>query len=533
MSSFDYTSMPIEPAKNEIRLLDIRPCIGDSENLAPPSHTSTSIDERWQPRIQCSMRRVCLDDSPEYTALSYMWGDQEDRKLILLHDMEVSVTRNLENALYHLCRTSVTTMWVDALCINQSDDGEKSEAVQQMQRVYQDATHVSVWLGPSGDDSDFALEAMNEIGKEACDVDFLDIPLSGLFAPASECSDRHMALAKSVQARISVDLIRHFEAIARLTYRPWWFRVWVFQELVLARDATFACGFSTITFSRFAAALILSSVVRLGVMEDFEPDDIEDSTNGPWFHRLLATTPRQRPITMVGARRHYHRNPNPRRTLIHILRASNSTSVASDHLEVTKPVDRIFGMLGFASDADQLGIRPDYSKSCEAAYTDAARALLQHGHTDILALSQFPKKLSGVPKWVPDWTAIIHEPCGGVLADAHFTASSKLSVCSPTVSTTLDASGLIALNGCRIDTITEVGTPWVPAIVGFTKDWAKSTIYISEIEYFCKISDLLACPIYKSALQREEAVWRIPCGDMDRLGRNGRARARSSGPDVL
>jgi Heterokaryon incompatibility protein (HET) len=384
MSSFDYASMPIDPAKHEIRLLDIQPRGGDSSNIAPDLQTSISTDERWHPRVQCSMRRACLDDSPEYIALSYAWGNPNDMCLILLDNMEFSVRVNLESALYHLCRSSVTTMWVDALCINQSDDGEKSEAVQEMKRVYEDAAHVIVWLGPSGDDSDVALQTMNEIGEEACDTDFLDILLAGLMAPGAECSARHAALAQFAFDRMS---LRLFEAIARLTYRPWWFRVWVFQELVLARDVTFACGFSTITFPRFAAALILCSMIRLVEMEDLGPEDFAHPINGPIFQRLLATRPRQRPTTMVGARRQYHRDPSSRKTLIHILRACNSASIALDNLEATNPADRIFGMLGLASDADQLGIRPDYSKSCQAVYTEVARTLIQHGHTDTLVFS--------------------------------------------------------------------------------------------------------------------------------------------------
>jgi hypothetical protein len=47
MSSFDYVSMPIEPAKHEIRLLDIQPCGGDSRNIAPDLQASISTDERW------------------------------------------------------------------------------------------------------------------------------------------------------------------------------------------------------------------------------------------------------------------------------------------------------------------------------------------------------------------------------------------------------------------------------------------------------------------------------------------------------
>jgi Heterokaryon incompatibility protein (HET) len=90
--------------------------------------------------------------------------------------MEVSISAILECALFHLSHASVgITLWVDALCINQSDDGEKSEAVQQMKAIYQDAIHVVVWLGPSDKDSDLALEVMDQLGKEACDIGFWDI----------------------------------------------------------------------------------------------------------------------------------------------------------------------------------------------------------------------------------------------------------------------------------------------------------------------------------------------------------------------
>jgi Heterokaryon incompatibility protein (HET) len=533
MSSFDYASMPIEPAKHEIRLLDIQPCSGDSENIAPHSHTFTPIDKRPCPRIQCSMRRVCLDDGPKFTALSYTWGDPdlEDRGLILLDDVEVSVTPNLESALLHLRQASATTtLWVDALCINQSDNGEKSEAVQQMKRVYQDATHVIVWLGPSGDDSDVALQIMNEIGKEACDIAFLDIPRETLLDATSSDSGQLATLYKFVEERMS---IRPSGAIARLTHRLWWSRVWVLQELVLARDVTFTCGFSTISFSRFAAAIILYSLNRLALVDSVQPEDLAHPIKGPQLRRILALATKQRPGAMVGARRKYHGDPDSRRTLIQLLRASTSVSSALDSLEAKDCRDKIFGMLGLASDADQLGIRPDYSTPCQTVYTDAARTLLQHGHTDILVFSQFPKMHSDLPEWVPDWTSTIQEPCGGCIADACFSASGKRVVCCPTVSISLDAFRLIALNGCRVDTLAEVGKPWLPTIVGYAHDWPQSAIFVSEIESFCGKSDLLACPIYESAQKRKEAVWRIPCGDMDRLGPLGRARARSSGPDVL
>jgi Heterokaryon incompatibility protein (HET) len=112
---------------------------------------------------------------------------------------------------------------VDALCINQSDDEEKSEAVQQMKRIYQDATQAIVWLGPSGEDSDSALEVMNQIGKESYDIGSRDVQREGRPKGWSNDNEPYAIAQRLVKEKLSLDL--PFEAIARLTLRPWWFRV--------------------------------------------------------------------------------------------------------------------------------------------------------------------------------------------------------------------------------------------------------------------------------------------------------------------
>lgn len=41
-------------------------------------------------------------------------------------------------------------IWIDALCINQDDDEEKGIQVQMMDRIFQEAKRVAVWLGVGG-----------------------------------------------------------------------------------------------------------------------------------------------------------------------------------------------------------------------------------------------------------------------------------------------------------------------------------------------------------------------------------------------
>jgi len=62
-----------------------------------------------------------------YEALSYVWGSAESAAHIKVNGRAVRVTPNLFSALNSLrYDTRVRSLWVDALCINQDDDYEKS-----------------------------------------------------------------------------------------------------------------------------------------------------------------------------------------------------------------------------------------------------------------------------------------------------------------------------------------------------------------------------------------------------------------------
>ncbi|KAH6857601.1 heterokaryon incompatibility, partial [Alternaria alternata] len=84
-----------------------------------------------------------------YTALSYVWGDAKHTKPIQLGYHQIpTITKNLEKALRHLRdRASERILWVDAICINQSDEEEKLSQVQSMGDVYRNAVEVRIWLG--------------------------------------------------------------------------------------------------------------------------------------------------------------------------------------------------------------------------------------------------------------------------------------------------------------------------------------------------------------------------------------------------
>jgi hypothetical protein len=57
-------------------------------------------------------------------------------------------------------------IWIDAICINQSDDDERGLQIQSMAKIYGNAKLVIVWLGEAADSSDVALEAIRTAGMK-------------------------------------------------------------------------------------------------------------------------------------------------------------------------------------------------------------------------------------------------------------------------------------------------------------------------------------------------------------------------------
>ncbi|KAH7321999.1 hypothetical protein BKA65DRAFT_377244, partial [Rhexocercosporidium sp. MPI-PUGE-AT-0058] len=111
---------PLDPSRNEIRLLHILP-----ETFFPDRPDD----------IFCTIKRISLQDAKDtYKALSYSWGTKIAVKQIhvCVNGSEIPVTlqENLYQALFHLRDihediSGPFIVWADALCINQSDDIEK------------------------------------------------------------------------------------------------------------------------------------------------------------------------------------------------------------------------------------------------------------------------------------------------------------------------------------------------------------------------------------------------------------------------
>jgi hypothetical protein len=156
---------------------------------------------------------------PPYTALSYAWGDVKTTVPITLNGRLSFVTENLREALLHLKRIHPDILlWVDALSINQEDPNERGHQVSQMREIYSEASNVISWVGPGSTETgrlfDFIKrhhDICTTYSEERGSCEFLVDP--GL-----------------------VDAVRYLEE------RPYWNRIWVIQEMVVATKLELMCG---------------------------------------------------------------------------------------------------------------------------------------------------------------------------------------------------------------------------------------------------------------------------------------------------
>lgn len=71
-----------------------------------------------QYEINCRFHVVSLESKPDFTAISYMWGEAGETSDIVLGGKRFSVRANLFGLLEQLFYMESGLLWVDAICID-------------------------------------------------------------------------------------------------------------------------------------------------------------------------------------------------------------------------------------------------------------------------------------------------------------------------------------------------------------------------------------------------------------------------------
>jgi hypothetical protein len=151
---------------------------GDTNDPPHPSYYRSLIGDEFRvlildpgevgSTITGQIETFNLGEPLMYHALSYVWGQEPPVQQILVNGKTTFIRPNLFFALQRIRALQSVQMriWIDSLCINQSDDLERNGQVLRMAQIYNKADGVFVWLGEENLTSRLAIELVDEIYEQ-------------------------------------------------------------------------------------------------------------------------------------------------------------------------------------------------------------------------------------------------------------------------------------------------------------------------------------------------------------------------------
>jgi hypothetical protein len=353
---------------------------------------------------------VSLDSNPQYAALSYTWGDIISPDPINLEGGSFWVTKNLWDSLERLqTHARAQYLWVDAICINQMDDQEKSHQIRKMKTIYEKAHTVLVWLGQPEDEENARLAFRKIDYFNSIKVSHLTKHSGSWWWPRKPKPAQE--LFASMHAQISPSDKEIFDVPGSPTYRAWqgicsiltsnwWRRTWVCQEATVEEPRHFIIRSGVVTppyakieflygpFSTTWSSLITAADIgdRIGETRGVDMDFMSDSQ--ALFRRMMS----------IRALRLERRELD----LLEAMQAFRNSSCQN-------PRDKLYAPLCIVPLSVQAFISPDYSQSLKEVYLSVARYYLAQNKLDFLGFVAKPHSspsnsvLEEWPSWLPDW----------------------------------------------------------------------------------------------------------------------------------
>jgi len=339
MDEFNYEPLPVSAYKDAIRLIELLPDDNDSE-------------------IRCNLQVVFLNDSIQYEAISYYWGDPANTMPIFVNGKTLKITVNLHSALKGLRYPKQKRyLWADAICIDQLNFKERSQQVQLMRDIYKKSSQTLVWLGEES-------EKMRKC--------FIISERLQLAQRAGWIENKWLVPILAGPMPQFLSIFDH----------PYFSRVWVVQEVAVSPITVVCCGTQSISWDDLVKIVLFCSSIGLLV---------------PYDRRNLL-----RFLDIEKTR--YWTAEGVDQGLLQLLLGYRSC-------KATDSKDKIYGLIGLSRTVGTVAveINPDYSQevSTENTYLSAAILILNTSQTiDIFSVprSSTRSNIIGLPSWVPDWS---------------------------------------------------------------------------------------------------------------------------------
>ncbi|KAM0711595.1 hypothetical protein Q7P35_000961 [Cladosporium inversicolor] len=316
---FSYVPLP-DPSK-QFRLLSFQ-----------PSSTNTLID--------CHLEAHDVADSPPYYAILYHYGDPSAVVTILVNGQETQVNRNCRHALNQVRAQSRTGLfWVDSVCINQSDVKEKFHQVHRIAAIFSGAHEVFPAENPTFTADTAFAERSNDLQR------------------------------RTINWMISLgdDFGRFATALKAFGARPFFSRMWIYQEVFLASNMNMLFG------AQVAKMQALQDVTNVCscLMMSYRPQSEYDYKDAQLKLNELLTS--HDLLVQVG----HDSDLSALRLLVDQLQPRDRTGKAVAFGDCQDPRDKIFAIISMFGSS--CTIKPDYGISC---FELALRVLREYAACD-------------------------------------------------------------------------------------------------------------------------------------------------------
>lgn len=360
-----------------------------------------------------------------YEALSYTWGTEESVTCIWLDGRPLSIKPNLEKALSYIRLPDLARrVWIDALCIDQTNVDERTRQVQYMTKVYKHAARTIAWIGAKSPGIELAFDAIKAMASVR---EMVKEDISA--GPGRQIDDE---TSKEIMAATVASLPEGtMQSLVDLYARPYLARSWVIQEVSVCSWAVAKCEELEVSF----LDLIGTSHTVLEVV-NLQGDAIPDKPIAFWSHMFVqktipgffktnvqgslgplldvlqrsrefkATDPRDKIFSLLGI---CDEGMQPELALTQVMTSNGQDSSLAKMLRKA-----VGGVSGFINNLDPTidfgrpaALKPDYSKDCVSVYCDATRFQIRRSPRLLRVLSHVQhtdEKLGGeYPSWVPKW----------------------------------------------------------------------------------------------------------------------------------
>lgn len=237
-----YQHTPLSDPTKQIRLISLAQ---NPAKLRAVSGSGITSHEDVSLGLACTVSTWDLETAPEFYAISYAWGDEKDSKVMTVSGQPLPVRYNCDYALRQVfAHWPEAYIWIDYICIDQSNIIEKGAQVAVIVEIYSTAHRVCACVGEH-DDTSLSLmtfleqylvwdESMPYIDRSEvfASLDPKSTSLAScLIAPDSTMKEQDIAMVTWLLV-LSDSRLRQFStAISDFCQRPYWKRLWILQEL--------------------------------------------------------------------------------------------------------------------------------------------------------------------------------------------------------------------------------------------------------------------------------------------------------------